>query len=129
MRGRARASAATSSLPHVHSAQHLHRSDVQHPRPVQAMVGDGILYGCGGFRWAALGMALAAAPALAVMWLALPEGPWGHGAAAEAALIPEDVLRTVWLALGVLMLGRLLSTAVPFVLRAGPFATLKEESQ
>lgn len=119
------------------------------PITVLAMAWDGVLYGAGGFRYAAISMALAAAPAIAVMYggggavhevsRLLAGGGWqaaagGSAAAATvgtaaAALSGEDQLGAVWAGLGVLMLMRWLTIWVPYKLQAGPFAKLKGEDR
>lgn len=84
-----------------------------------AFVADGVLYGVGGFRYAAAAMVAACLPAAAIMLL----GAWlaarlGGGAALDAQLLG------VWAGLAVLMLGRLLTIYVPLVTRRPPFDKL-----
>ncbi|EFJ50158.1 hypothetical protein VOLCADRAFT_88992 [Volvox carteri f. nagariensis] len=110
------------------------------PITVLAMAWDGILYGAGGFRYAAVSMALAALPAIALMqfgggavhWIA---GPLGVGASEPMAAAPggapqlasEEQLWLVWAGLAVLMLLRWLTIAVPYAARIGPFRQLRGE--
>ncbi|KAG2428891.1 hypothetical protein HYH02_014213 [Chlamydomonas schloesseri] len=123
---------------------------ISQPITVLAMAWDGVLYGAGGFRYAAISMALAAAPAIAVMYGgggAVQEifrmmggyfgGSGGGGAAATATAVGaaaaglsgEEQLGVVWAGLGVLMLMRWLTIWVPYKLRAGPFAKLQGEER
>jgi len=80
----------------------------------QAFVWDGILYGAGGFKYAAVAMAMAAAPAVAVM----------TGGSHLAAGKPELQLVAVWAGLATLMTMRWFTIMVPYVTRSGPFKRL-----
>jgi len=73
---------------------------------------DGVLYGAGGFRFAAVQMALCAAPAVALM---------GAGATRAGATAAER-LGWVWAGLALLMAGRAVSIAAALALRLGPFS-------
>lgn len=79
-----------------------------------------MLYGVGGFRYAAGAMVAACIPACATMLLGsrLAAG-LGPAAAMDGQLV------AVWAGLGLLMLLRFLTIWVPLVGRKGPFAQLE----
>lgn len=89
-------------------------------QPVNSMafVWDGVLFGAGGFKYACAQMALSCAPAVALM-LVLADG---EGAAGLTALTG------VWAGLACVMLLRWLLIAVPYQLRAGPFAKMHDST-
>ncbi|GFR49095.1 hypothetical protein Agub_g10888, partial [Astrephomene gubernaculifera] len=119
------------------------------PITVLAMAWDGILYGTGGFRYAAVSMAVAAVPAMLVMQLggglcqqlmrqagvaagaaACVAANAAEGLAAQLSLLPlsgEEQLGVVWAGLMVMMLLRWLTIAVPYAGRWGPFRKLRAE--
>lgn len=81
---------------------------------------DGVLYGAGGYQYAALAMAAACLPAAAVML-----GAAQLSGAPGAPLPPPDVqLLGVWAGLGLLMLGRFATIYLPLVRRKHPFERL-----
>ncbi|CAK0735532.1 hypothetical protein CVIRNUC_000596 [Coccomyxa viridis] len=81
-------------------------------QPINALafVWDGILYGAGGFSYAAKAMAVCAAPAVGCMLMAL-----------NTPGRPDMELNAVWLGLTVLMAMRSLTIYVPYRLRKSPF--------
>ncbi|GIL79303.1 hypothetical protein Vretimale_16462 [Volvox reticuliferus] len=109
------------------------------PITVLAMAWDGILYGAGGFRYAAVSMALAALPAMGVMHLgggmmqkfAEVLGLGGVGATGAAGAVAQmtgdEQLWRVWAGIAVLMLLRWLTIVVPYVLWKGPFRQLRKD--
>ncbi|GIL58180.1 hypothetical protein Vafri_13032 [Volvox africanus] len=109
------------------------------PITVLAMAWDGILYGAGGFRYAAVSMALAALPAMGVMQLGGGmvqkfAGVLGLGGAGDTAatgtvaqLMGDEQLCLVWTGVAVLMLLRWLTIVVPYVVGIGPFRRLSME--
>ncbi|GIL79360.1 hypothetical protein Vretimale_16540 [Volvox reticuliferus] len=109
------------------------------PITVLALAWDGILYGAGGFRYAAVSMALAALPAMGVMHLgggmmqkfAEVLGLGGVGATVAAGAVAQmtgdEQLWRVWAGIAVLMLLRWLTIVVPYVLWKGPFRQLRKD--
>ncbi|GLI66837.1 hypothetical protein VaNZ11_010796 [Volvox africanus] len=110
------------------------------PITVLAMAWDGILYGAGGFRYAAVSMALAALPAMGVMQLRggmivqkfAPLRVLGLGGADATAatglvvqLTGDEQLCLVWAGVAVLMLLRWLTIVVPYFACIGPFSRLR----
>lgn len=103
-------------------------------QPVNALafVLDGVLYGAGGFRFAAVQMFCCAVPAVAVMG-GFGGGfggcggllPWSFGGTASGASAGAAArLAWVWAGLSLLMSGRAASIAVALALRRGPFRRL-----
>lgn len=86
------------------------------PLNALAFVWDGVLFGAGGFKYAALSMPLNAAPAVAMMLVA-------------QALVddPTSLLYCVWAALSVVMAMRALTSWLPFQLRVYPYTPLFAE--
>lgn len=80
---------------------------------------DGVLYGVGGFKYAAAAMVAACLPAAGVMLLA---ARWAAGLGGGAAL--DAQLMGVWAGLAVLMGMRLLTIYAPLVARRPPFDQL-----
>jgi len=89
-------------------------------QPINALafLADGILYGVGGFGYAAAAMFLACIPAGGVMLL------YSHLAAGSAAVLDAQ-LKAVWAGLAVLMALRFLTIWLPLVLRRWPFDRLE----
>jgi putative MATE family efflux protein len=81
---------------------------------------DGLLYGVGGFAYAAKAMAMSAVPAIATM-LAGMRFFVGTVAVIKA---PAAVLGVVWSGLAVVMIGRFLTIFIPYKLRKKPFDVL-----
>ena len=91
-------------------------------QPVNALafLADGVLYGVGGFGYAALAMVAAVLPAGGVMLLG---SRWAASLPAGAA---ADVqLAAVWVGLALLMLLRWATVWLPLMLRAPPFDQLQ----
>ncbi len=83
-------------------------------QPINALafVGDGVLFGAGGFKYASIFMTLAALPALFLILLGVRiPGP--------------EALVLVWSGLSVLMLVRALSIMAAYLLKRGPFLSLR----
>ena len=90
------------------------------PLNALAFLSDGVLYGVGGFAYAAGAMLAACLPAGAAMLLgARLSAGMAPGAAADGQLI------AVWVGLALLMLGRFLSIAVPLAAARPPFDKLE----
>lgn len=85
-----------------------------------AFLMDGVLYGAGGYRYAALAMVAACLPAAAAML-----GAAQLAGTPGVALPPADVqLLGVWAGLGLLMLGRFATIYLPLQQRKHPFEQL-----
>lgn len=91
---------------------------VTQPLNALAFTSDGILYGVGGFRYAAQAMVVAALPAAAV-------AVWGAGVAAALGA-PHPQLVAAWAGLAVLMLLRFCTIYAPYRLGLPPFQGLAE---
>jgi hypothetical protein len=89
------------------------------PLNALAFLMDGVLYGCGGFRFAAVAMTTACIPALAAM---LVGTRLAAGLAPAAAL--DGQLAAVWLGLGCLMLLRFATLYIPLRMGQPPFDKL-----
>ena len=89
------------------------------PLNALAFLMDGVLYGCGGFQFAAVAMTAACIPALAAM---LAGTRLAAGLAPAAAL--DGQLAAVWLGLGYLMLLRFATLYIPLRMRRPPFDKL-----
>lgn len=79
-----------------------------------AFVADGVLYGVGGYAYAAGAMALSASAAVATMLVG-----------SQLATSASAQLGAVWAGLGVLMAMRFLTIGVPFWAGRGPFQQLR----
>lgn len=88
-------------------------------QPVNALafLADGILYGVGGFGYAALAMVLACIPAAAAMLA-------GSQLAASGPAALDGQLQAVWAGLAVLMALRFATIYLPLQLRRWPFDRL-----
>lgn len=104
--------------PSVHTCCPSHRLQVL-TQPVNALafLADGILYGVGGFAYAALAMVLACIPAAAAMLA-------GSRLAASSAAAMDGQLQAVWVGLAVLMSLRFFTIWLPLQLRRWPFDRL-----
>eukprot|EP00192_Tetraselmis_astigmatica_P005286 CAMPEP_0117695946 /NCGR_PEP_ID=MMETSP0804-20121206/28414_1 /TAXON_ID=1074897 /ORGANISM="Tetraselmis astigmatica, Strain CCMP880" /LENGTH=507 /DNA_ID=CAMNT_0005510059 /DNA_START=116 /DNA_END=1638 /DNA_ORIENTATION=- len=81
-----------------------------------AFVWDGILYGVGGFGFAALVMPLCVSPSLLLLWAAL----------ANDSMTGNDRLSLIWVAMGTLMLARAVGVWIPYKTQRGPFKAMQE---
>lgn len=93
---------------------------ITQPINALAFLADGVLYGVGGFSYAAVAMVMACLPAGAAMLLG---SRLSAGLAAGAA--QDGQLIAVWAGLALLMLGRFLTIYVPLVARRPPFDKLE----
>lgn len=89
-------------------------------QPINALafLADGILYGVGGFGYAAVAMVLACLPAGSVMII-------GSRLASGSTAALDSQLQAVWLGLALLMLLRFLTIWLPLQLRRWPFDKLE----
>ncbi|GFR51850.1 hypothetical protein Agub_g14320 [Astrephomene gubernaculifera] len=114
---------------------------VTQPITVLAMTWDGILFGAGGFRYAAFSMNGASIPAIITMvagsrmWARHPKSADGSSSGAHndqaedrerQGVSGSTVLAVVWAGLTVLMLMRWLVIVVPYMLRVGPFRQMRK---
>ncbi|KAL4458004.1 hypothetical protein ABPG75_012869 [Micractinium tetrahymenae] len=120
--GRGGIAAAFSRDPAVLGALGLVMPAVILTQPLNslAFLMDGVLYGAGGFQYAAVAMVAACLPAAAVMLAATK-----LAGASGVALAPQDVqLLGVWAGLGLLMFGRFATIYLPLRQRKPPFEWL-----
>lgn len=87
------------------------------PLNALAFVWDGVLYGAGGFAYAAKAMPLCALPSVLCML------------GSTLSNVPDKQLLLVWAGLTLLMLMRTLSVWVPFRLGSYPFEKLQAKGQ
>lgn len=94
-------------------------------QPINALafLADGILYGVGGFGYAAVAMFLACIPAGGAMLLFSRIMASQLAAGSSAAL--DVQLQSVWVGLSLLMLLRFLTIWLPLSLRRWPFDKLE----
>ena len=95
------------------------------PLNALAFLMDGVLYGVGGFAYAARAMTWACLPACATMLAGSRLLGLGSGAA-DAAAAADGQLLAVWGGLGCLMLLRFGTLYVPLLARRPPFDALWE---